>query len=109
MITIPESQAIKFLPEGEANFNNSDICGCNTDEQWNYKVTAGDDICFQLNATCEESSDLVLNGSFEEAGETSSDFADWTRFNDNESTSNSSNFLLESTTRADDAVRTPGV
>ena len=69
MITIPESQAIKFLPEGEANFNNSDICGCNTDEQWNYKVTAGDDICFQLNATCEESEDLVLNGSFEEAGD----------------------------------------
>ena len=82
MITIPESQAIKFLPEGEANFNNSDICGCNTDEQWNYKVTAGDDICFQLNATCDESEDLVLNGSFEEAGETASDFADWTITND---------------------------
>jgi hypothetical protein len=86
MITIPESQAIKFLPEGEANFNNSDICGCNTDEQWNYKVTAGDDICFQLNATCDESEDLVLNGSFEEAGETVNDFADWTRTNDTEDT-----------------------
>jgi len=86
MITIPESQAIKFLAQGEANFNNSDICGCNTDEQWNYKVTAGDDICFQLSAACEESSDLVLNGSFEEAGGTSSDFADWTRNNDSEST-----------------------
>lgn len=86
MITIPESQAIKFLAEGESNFNNSDICGCNTDEQWNYKVTAGDDICFQLNATCEESEDLVLNGSFEEAGETANDFADWTRTNDAETT-----------------------
>jgi hypothetical protein len=93
MITIPESQAIKFLPEGEANFNNSDICGCNTDEQWNYKVTAGDDICFQLNATCEESSDLVLNGSFEEAGESSSDFADWTRFNDNSESTRVERFL----------------
>lgn len=86
MITIPSTQAIKFLPEGEANFNNSDICGCNTDEQWNYKVTAGDDICFQLNATCEESADLVLNGSFEEAGELSTDFADWTINNDTEDT-----------------------
>jgi len=86
MITIPESQAIKFLAQGEANFNNSDICGCNTDEQWNYKVTAGDDICFQLSATCDESSDLVLNGSFEEAGGTANDFADWTRSNAAEST-----------------------
>ena len=86
MITIPESQAIKFLAEGEANFNNSDICGCNTDEQWNYKVTAGDDICFQLNATCEESADLVLNGSFEEAGGTANDFANWTRTNSAETT-----------------------
>ena len=86
MITIPSTQAIKFLPEGEANFNNSDICGCNTDEQWNYKVTAGDDICFQLNATCEESADLVLNGSFEEAGALSTDFADWTINNDTENT-----------------------
>lgn len=86
MITIPSTQAIKFLAQGEANFNNSDICGCNTDEQWNYKVTAGDDICFQLSATCDESSDLVLNGSFEEAGGTSSDFADWTRSNAAETT-----------------------
>jgi hypothetical protein len=86
MITIPSTQAIKFLPEGEANFNNLDICGCNTNEQWNYKVTAGDDICFQLNGTCDESSDLVLNGSFEEAGEFSNEFADWTIYNDNEST-----------------------
>jgi hypothetical protein len=86
MITIPSTQAIKFLPEGEANFNNSDICGCNTDEKWNYKVTAGDDICFQLDATCEESADLVLNGSFEEAGELSTDFADWTINNDTEDT-----------------------
>ena len=65
MITIPENQAIKFLAEGENTFNSSDICGCNTDEQWNYKVTAGDDICFQMDSNCDESDEEVLNGSFE--------------------------------------------
>lgn len=79
MITIPENQAIKFLAEGENTFNSSDICGCNTDEQWNYKVTAGDDICFQMDSNCDESDEEVLNGSFEE-GESTVDFTDWERF-----------------------------
>lgn len=78
MITIPENQAIKFLAEGENTFNSSDICGCNTNEQWNYKVTAGDDICFQLDSTCDESEDKVLNGSFE-LGASTTNFTDWER------------------------------
>jgi hypothetical protein len=36
---------------------------------------------------------LVLNGSFEEAGESSSDFADWTRFNDNSESTRVERFL----------------
>jgi hypothetical protein len=87
MITIPENQAIKFLAEGENTFNSSDICGCNTDEKWNYKVTAGDDICFQMDSNCDESEEEVLNGSFEE-GSSTTDFTDWVRFVANSETTN---------------------
>lgn len=77
--TAPLAQPIKFLAEGETPFNDLDICGCDTREQWKYTVTDGDTICFQLSSQCDLGEDIILNGSFEDG--TDANFADseWTR------------------------------
>ncbi len=72
------TQAIKFLESGEQTFNNTSLCGCNTDEQFSYLWTSGDEICFQIKSTCTESEELVLNGSFED-GESATNITSWAR------------------------------
>jgi hypothetical protein len=71
-------QAIKFLETGETPFNDKVICGCNLQEDWSYVFTDGDTIDFQIDATCGESTDTILNGGFEE-GSSSTVITDWTR------------------------------
>ena len=71
-------QAIKFLAEGETPFNDKVICGCNLQEDWSYVFTDGDTIDFQIDATCGESTDTILNGGFEE-GSSSTVITSWTR------------------------------
>jgi hypothetical protein len=72
------NQAIKFLETGETPFNDKVICGCNLQEDWSYVFTDGDTIDFQIDATCGESTDTILNGGFEE-GSSSTVITDWTR------------------------------
>lgn len=76
-LTIP-TQAIKFIESDELSFNESDICGCETNEKWSYTFTSGDNICFQVISNCELGEELLLNGSFED-GESSTVIDNWTR------------------------------
>ena len=71
-------QAIKFLAEGETPFNDKVICGCDLQEDWSYIYTDGDTIDFQIDATCGESTNTILNGGFEE-GSSATSITDWTR------------------------------
>lgn len=71
-------QAIKFLAEGETPFNDKVICGCDLQEDWSYIYTDGDTIDFQIDATCGESTNTILNGGFEE-GSSSTSITSWTR------------------------------
>ena len=71
-------QAIKFLAEGETPFNDKVICGCDLQEDWSYIYTDGDTIDFQIDATCGESTNTILNGGFEEGSSTTS-ITDWAR------------------------------
>ena len=77
--TAPLAQAIKFLAEGETPFNDLDICGCDTQEQWKYTVTNGDTICFQLSSQCDLGDDIILNGSFEDGSDGNFTDSEWTR------------------------------
>lgn len=86
MITIPQSQAIRFIPQGEENFNTENGCNC-AGEQWSYKVFPEDQICFQVKYDCEQGDNVILNESFEE-GDGAEDFTDWTRSVANEEATN---------------------
>ncbi len=77
-ITFPRAQAIRFLETDELTFNETDLCGCPTDEKFAYQFTQGDNISFQLSAGCTESEDLILNGSFED-GESATSIDNWAR------------------------------
>lgn len=71
-------QAIKFLDTNETPFNDKVICGCNLQEDWSYVFTDGDTIDFQIDATCGESTNTILNGGFEQ-GSSSTSITNWTR------------------------------
>lgn len=71
-------QAIKFLDTNETPFNDKVICGCDLQEDWSYVFTDGDTIDFQIDATCGESTDTILNGGFE-VGSSSTVITNWTR------------------------------
>lgn len=80
MSAIPVHQAIQFVNSEEEQFNNINPCPCDLDEKWFYLVKDGDITQVQILRECTPityGSDIILNGSFETAGETPVLAANW--------------------------------